>query len=267
MREKKSFVMYRSWEPMIDALSDEELASLIRIIFKFQNTGELPPDIEPAIRPVLALMVSQFEKDNAAYKEKCAKNKEIIRQRWNKEKPTNENETTVTNTDEYERIRTNTDEYERIPDRDRDRDRDRDNISLPNGRETTRACAREASPALKPKKISFGKEFGHVKLTQDEHDRLVEKYPALAEDLIDEMDLYLDNHPGKYKKHYSALLQWARKRVSEGGDKRDDDRRTKGQKGEYYDTCPEEPAEASAIYIGGVQVLPSGNEDPRDRRT
>ena len=52
-------------------------------------------------------------------------------------------------------------------------------------------------------------ECQNVRLTEDEHKKLVDKGYA---GLIEELSLYIASKGDKYKSHYATVLQWARKR-------------------------------------------------------
>jgi len=66
------------------------------------------------------------------------------------------------------------------------------------------------SLAVTPKK-AFG-EFQNVKLTEDEHQKLVARLGTVeTESLINRMDLYIGSVGKKYRSHYMAILNWASK--------------------------------------------------------
>jgi len=125
MTDKKSFVMYKSWDPMIKDLDDASVGILMKAAFAYQCGYEY--EIEnPVIRAVFAVMVAEFEKNEAKYQEVCEKNAENVRKRWAAAK--GEEDTTV-----YDRIRPNTNAYDSIrndtKNTDSDSDSDRDNDS------------------------------------------------------------------------------------------------------------------------------------------
>lgn len=56
-------------------------------------------------------------------------------------------------------------------------------------------------------------EFKNVKLTDEEKEKLKQKYgPAEAKKLVDELSVYMESKPTKYKSHYAVILQWARRK-------------------------------------------------------
>ena len=70
------------------------------------------------------------------------------------------------------------------------------------------------------KKRIYG-EFENVHLTEGEYTKLCEAIGQSGTDnLIAEMSSYLESTPKRYKSHYAALQNWARRRVKEYADKR-----------------------------------------------
>ena len=61
----------------------------------------------------------------------------------------------------------------------------------------------------KPKKTLY-LEF--VKLTDDEHTKLVERYgKKITDEYIDRLNDYIGSKDKRYKSHYHTLLQWIKK--------------------------------------------------------
>ena len=61
----------------------------------------------------------------------------------------------------------------------------------------------------KSAKKTYG-QFENVKLTDEEYDKLKERYVDY-EDRIEELSIGMDSKGYKYKNHYSTILSWARK--------------------------------------------------------
>jgi len=59
-------------------------------------------------------------------------------------------------------------------------------------------------------KKPFG-EFDNVLLTQDEYEKLKNKFNSSFKDKIDNLSVYLESKGGKYKSHYATILAWDRK--------------------------------------------------------
>jgi hypothetical protein len=66
-----------------------------------------------------------------------------------------------------------------------------------------------------PQKISYG-EFGNVKLSENEHSKLIEQLNEKAvTTLIGELDQYIESTGKKYKSHYATIQTWARRRIEQ----------------------------------------------------
>lgn len=60
------------------------------------------------------------------------------------------------------------------------------------------------------KKSIYG-EFKNVKLTDEEHSKLKEKFNGSFTEKIEKLSLYIESKGVKYKSHYATILSWARK--------------------------------------------------------
>ena len=73
MAEKRSFVMYKSWLPMIDTMPDEALADLMRAISAYQQDKGYEI-ADPMVNAIFSMIIGVFEEDEAKYEETCTKN-------------------------------------------------------------------------------------------------------------------------------------------------------------------------------------------------
>lgn len=108
MAERKSFIMYKSWAPLIEAMNDQEAGMLFKAIFDYQLTGEEPPR-GCSFFPMFNLIKATFEKDLASYMETCETNKRIAAERERKKTKHNEPLRSVTNRNEPLRSATDND--------------------------------------------------------------------------------------------------------------------------------------------------------------
>ena len=108
MAERKSFIMYKSWAPLIEAMDDQEAGMLFKAIFDYQLTGEEPPR-GCSFFPMFNLFKATFEKDLASYMETCETNKRIAAERERKKTKHNEPLRSVTNRNEPLRSATDND--------------------------------------------------------------------------------------------------------------------------------------------------------------
>lgn len=71
--EKHGFVMYKSWAPMILAISDEDAGILFKAVCSFQ-TGQQVNIENPLLHGIFEMMKASFVQDDNRYREKCEKN-------------------------------------------------------------------------------------------------------------------------------------------------------------------------------------------------
>lgn len=109
--KKESFLIYKEWYPIISHLTDESLGSLFRAIFEYQDGKE--PELDPTSPEFMAFQFfrNQFDRDLAKYEDRCKKNKENIRKRWN--------------TTEYDRKESNTNNTDNVKDNEKEKEKDK----------------------------------------------------------------------------------------------------------------------------------------------
>lgn len=72
--------------------------------------------------------------------------------------------------------------------------------------------SKETTKETIQKKDTYGDQFGKVKLTESEYQKLITSFGEQGtKDRIDGMDIYLESKGDKYKSHYATLLSWERK--------------------------------------------------------
>ena len=71
-KEKKTFLMYKSWKSAIDDMSDEDAGRLLKAIYAYQEDGTDVPMGDP-IRYVFRIIQERFDADAEEYREKLAK--------------------------------------------------------------------------------------------------------------------------------------------------------------------------------------------------
>lgn len=120
--DKKSFVMYMSWMPMLKAMPDEQLGKLMKAVACYQTGEEYDPD-DPMVAAIWEMFRATFDEDAAKYEEKCEQNKQIALQAAENRKRTQANGS------ERQRTLANAEKKERTP-ADSDSDSDTDNDSL-----------------------------------------------------------------------------------------------------------------------------------------
>ena len=94
------FCCYHSYLEVMEQLNDAEKGRLFTACLQYSKTGEVP-QLSGNERFVFPTFKAQIDRDNAKYQEKCRKQSENIKKRWN--------------TREYQSIPTDTTVYHRIP--------------------------------------------------------------------------------------------------------------------------------------------------------
>lgn len=74
-KNKKGFVMYLDYEEHFRLLSDEELGQLLRTIYEYERTGEIPVIENKTVAMAFSFICSQLERDNIKYEKTIAKRK------------------------------------------------------------------------------------------------------------------------------------------------------------------------------------------------
>ncbi len=71
-------------------------------------------------------------------------------------------------------------------------------------------------------KVKMYGEFGNVKLSEEELEKLKERFPYDWRGKIDNLSSYMASKGKRYKSHYATILNWARKEGPKKRDKEDD---------------------------------------------
>ena len=111
---KDSFILYLEHQEIFEMLTDEQAGRLIKDIFQYERTGQMP-QMDKMLNLAFIPIMQALDKNRWKYEEKCKKNKENIKKRWNKN-----------NTNVYERKKTNTN----YTDNDNEYDNEYDNDSV-----------------------------------------------------------------------------------------------------------------------------------------
>lgn len=124
MTEKKGFLLYKSWRPMIKALDADSRAQLFEAIFDWQCTGEYTVT-NPVLEGYMALFITKFEEDNASYGETCERNRRNGAKGGRPKKNLTEPAETHENPLGFSETHINPQK----PDKDKDKDKDINNTS------------------------------------------------------------------------------------------------------------------------------------------
>ena len=154
-------------EDMLQDFTKEEAGEIFMALLAYANRGEEYETDDRSMRILFRTIQANINRNNQRYDEKCERNRQAIKKRWEKPEEDGEQAAPNTNTNvqhEYGRIQTNTNvqnEYGRIQTnktntyRDRDRDRDRDNnIAAPLPRERARETLETTETTEKAEKTT-----------------------------------------------------------------------------------------------------------------
>ena len=104
---KKAFQLYHDWGEAIRLLDNEAAGRLLKLIYRHEN-GETPIPDKDLILP-FTFIKQQLDRDRAKYEERCKKNQQNIRKRWDYEDIQTYSNHTDTDTDTVTDIDTDTD--------------------------------------------------------------------------------------------------------------------------------------------------------------
>jgi hypothetical protein len=174
--------IYPEWGELIYDLPVERQAEIFNAILKYPNEN---PD-----SGVWRFIKSQIDKDYDLFIERCQKNGDISRNYWHNK--------TISN------------DTERLPNDNQSISNDTLNVNINNKREH-----KQQTNNVNEKYIYLG-ELKNVKLTQEEYDKLQEKYTNLGE-AIEKLDTWLgtSGSKNKGKDHYAYFKEnsWVWERI------------------------------------------------------
>ena len=156
--EKRTFLMYSEWQPLLEGMSDEQAGQLFKKIYAYQTGKEY--EIQDAlILGVFNMIKAKFDADRKLYDEKCEKNRANGAKGGRpkkQEKP----------------------------------------------KETERLEEKPKAKKEEPKKNEYG-EYHNVKLTEQEHAKLSEKFgEGKTAEAIKILDTYIESLAPAKKKEY-----------------------------------------------------------------
>lgn len=72
---KNSLVLYYDYEEKFEFLTDEQLGKLMRLVFHYEKTQELPEFDDPAVRVAFGVVKYDLDQNRAKYEQQCERNK------------------------------------------------------------------------------------------------------------------------------------------------------------------------------------------------
>lgn len=80
---KDSFILYTDQKAVIDKLSNEQAGQLIKAIYSYVDTGQLP-ELNMTLDLVITPFITTLDRDKQKYAKKCIENKNNASKRWSK---------------------------------------------------------------------------------------------------------------------------------------------------------------------------------------
>ena len=198
--DKKRFLLYTDWQPLIDSMTDEQAGIILKKIFAYQNGGEYELS-DSLLIGIFNLMKERFDTDSEAYRKKCEQNS-INGAKGGKAKKANASERVANGS---ERLASASERVANLADYDYEYDNDyeyeKDNINP-----LTPLQGEQVSPKKTKKKYG---EFQKVALTDEEHEKLIKEYgEETTHRAIVFFDEYIAEKGYKSKSHYLAIRRW-----------------------------------------------------------
>ena len=182
MAKKDSFVLYTEQKAVINKLSDEQAGKLIKAIYKYVETGEMP-ELDTVLDLVITPFKTILDKDKAKYEEVSKARAEAGSKGGKQSK---QNETSKSKSKQKKQLQTK-DSNCNDNDNEYDNDFKKENI-----------------------KKKYG-ENGNVKFTDEEYEKVKTYFPNDYEKRIQNLDDYIQSKGAKYKDFVATLKNWARK--------------------------------------------------------
>ena len=217
MKDKRSFIVYFDRKKELDMLTDEQVGRLFRYLISYADSGLGAPDNEDiCVKLLFSVMSSAIDENNAKYAEKCKRNQEIAIER---EKNKRDNQSTNV----HERARTCTNVHERARESTKSTDTDTDTETETETETETdiiltdnsvcggKSAEQISAPAPAKKKSAMHKhgEYGHVRLTDEQHKKLIGEYGQQTVDTyIRKIDEYCQLKGKLYKDYNLAIRNW-----------------------------------------------------------
>lgn len=193
--DKKGFCLFFDWVKDLDFLSGAEAWTVVKALCDYYENGVNPVDNVPnELKSIVSMMFHQIQRQEDIK----AKRAEAGRNGGN---------TTAKNNFAKAKDSKTTAKLQQKPPTETDTITETDTYTKTNIRDKT-ACGVSSPP------VSCFGEFRHIKLTDEQHSKLVSEYgESVIAECIDRMDSYLEQigKPNKYKNFYAAIKNWIKK--------------------------------------------------------
>ena len=129
-QEKKSFILYHSYDKQIRLLSREERGDLLTAIFDYEITGKQPRELSLGAEILFSVISTALDRDREAYEEMCRRQSERGRKGGRPPKVTQKEEVWIPSSDSNEKSRGFfgfSEKADNGNDKDNEKDNDNDN--------------------------------------------------------------------------------------------------------------------------------------------
>lgn len=237
MAKKDSFVLYTEQKAVINKLSDEQAGKLIKAIYEYVETGEMP-ELDTVLDLVITPFKTILDKDKAKYEEVSKARAEAGSKGGKQSK---QNETSKSKSKQKKQLQTkdsncndNDNEYDNDINKlnefnlynNFDQNLQCDCISESTGEQCKRRstyninnknyCNQHSRSIINKilekndKRKSYG-ENQNVLFTDEEYEKVKAYFPNDYEKRIQNLDDYIQSKGAKYKDFVATLKSWARK--------------------------------------------------------
>ncbi len=221
MEKKKSFILFHSFGKMFRALSDEEAGTLIKAIFRYEESGE-ESELEGMSAMAFIAIQDTLDRNREEYSEVCRKRSESARKRWDKISSLNANASVSIQSDTINTDNVNDDVNENENATDivsvsvRDNENACDTVCVsesPRGNDNRKAAVSYGGSELTDTQNNKeeNKLYGRfVRLTEWQYAFLCDRHGEDAvQDCINRVDCYLTKSGQKpYSNHYTTISEW-----------------------------------------------------------
>ena len=231
MEKKKSFILYTDNRNQINMLSDQQAGRLFKALFAFAESGDIPTFDDGMTAMAFSFISSQISRDSEKYDEVCKKRSESGKKggiaSYKSQKAKKANQANQANADFAEKNQANADFAEKnqanqadndtVTENDNETDTVTDIVSdiitdtVAHAKKKLsgkRTAEEEQQQDKKKEIISFG-DYGNVKLTQEQYDKLCQEFgKKTITDYIQRMDDWVQLKGNTYNDYGLALRQW-----------------------------------------------------------
>lgn len=195
---KKSFVIYESWSTLLANIPTEQAGMLIQAICKKQLGQEVEIS-DPTVAGMFAMIAPTLDEDSRKYSEKC-KRMESAR------KSAQKNGKSEQKNDSSEQKNEITEQKDEKSGSESDSESDSDSVS--DSVHPTDVKESKSRKAATQRRHKYGK-YGHVMLTDDQHDSLVKGHgEQRTEKAIQKVDDYCEETGKRYSNYYLTICRW-----------------------------------------------------------